>query len=709
MTRFFDRQIGRWGLGAVRWLMIGGLGPAWVCGAEREVDVVVYGGTAAGIAAAVQVKRMGRSVVVIEPSDRIGGLTTGGLGQTDIGNKAAIGGIAREFYQGVRRYYDDPQAWKWQKREEYKDNGQTRTDREEPAMWTFEPSAALTVLQGWVQRDGIEVIYGRRLDRSGATRSGERGRGVEWEGGRIRRILLEGGDSFRALQFIDAGYEGDLAAVAGVSYVVGREANAEFGETLNGVQVRNAKHHQLVPGVSAYRIAGDAGSGLLPGIDPKGPGEEGAGDARVQGYCFRMCLTDHPDNRIPFAKPAGYEPLRYELLLRNFEAGERGMPWINSPMPNRKTDTNNRAGFSTDFIGQNYAYPEASYAERERIVAAHLEYQQGLMWTLANHDRVPAGIRKEFARWGMCKDEFRDGAGWQKQLYIREARRIRGMLVMHQGHCQGRERAADPVGMAAYTMDSHNVQRYVDAEGFARNEGDVQVGGFPPYPIGYGAILPKASECLNLSVPVCLSATHIAFGSIRMEPVFMVLGQSAATAAVLAIESGKPLQEVDRARLSERLLADKQVLEWKGGGGSGERVELKGAHQDDLAAGFEGFQNHSVAAKSFVGVGYRHDGNEGKGAQRAVFKVMCKAAGRYEVRLWYPPNANRATNVPVSVKSSAGEKRMLIDQRRVDAAGAFRVLCTVNVGVGETVEVTVSNAETDGYVVVDAVELNPVK
>jgi hypothetical protein len=422
-----------------------------------------------------------------------------------------------------------------------------------------------------------------------------------------------------------------------------------------------------------------------------------------------MCLTDHPDNRIPFEKPAGYDPMRYELLLRNFEAGERGMPWINSPMPNRKTDTNNRAGFSTDFIGQNYAYPEASYVERERIIAAHLTYQQGLMWTLANHERVPAGIRKEFVRWGMCKDEFVDGAGWQKQLYIREARRIRGLVVMHQGHCQGRERAVDPVGMAAYTMDSHNVQRYVDAEGFVRNEGDVQVGGFPPYPIGYGAILPKASECLNLSVPVCLSATHIAFGSIRMEPVFMVLGQSAATAAVLAIESGKPLQEVDRARLSERLVADKQVLEWKGGGGPSERVELKGAHQDDSVAALEGFQSLSVSAKSFVGVGYRHDGNEGKGSQRATFKVTSKGSGRYEVRLWYPPNANRASNVPVSVKSSAGEKRMVIDQRRVDAAGAFRVLCSVDTREGETVEVIVSNADTDGYVVVDAVELIPAK
>lgn len=534
--------------------------------AERSADVVIYGGNAAGIAAAVQVKRMGKSVLVLEPGDRMGGLTTGGLGQTDIGNKAAIGGIAREFYEGIRRVYNDTGSWKWQRPEDYKDNGQTRTDKQETTMWTFEPSAALKVLEEWVHRDGIEVVYGKRIDRSGAKRAGERGRGVRMDGARIKSIVMEDGDTFSAAQFIDAGYEGDLAAVAGVSYVVGREANAEFGESLNGVQVKQAKFHQLSPRVSGYRVPGDPGSGLLPGIDPKGPGEEGAGDARVQAYCFRMCLTDLPENQIPFQKPANYDADRYELLLRNFEAGERGLPWINSPMPNRKTDTNNRTGFSTDFIGQNYAYPDASYAEREKIVAAHLHYQQGLMWTLANSPRVPDPIRIEVARWGMCKDEFTSGAGWQKQLYIREARRIRGELVMNQAHCQGREQADAPVGMAAYTMDSHNVQRYVDAEGFVHNEGDVEVGGFPPYPIGYGALLPKAGECSNLLVPTCLSATHIAYGSIRMEPVFMVLGQSAATAAVQAIASRTPLHGIDRKALNARLLADKQVLEWKARG-----------------------------------------------------------------------------------------------------------------------------------------------
>ncbi len=521
-------------------------------------DLVIYGGTSAGMAAAVQAKRMGKSVVVIEPTRRLGGLTTGGLGQTDIGNKAAIGGIALEFYQAVRRYYEQPSSWKWQKRREYRDDGQTRTAAGEAAMWTFEPSAALKIFNDWVAENGIDVVYGERLNREAGvalTRS------IPW---RILSIAMESGKVFRGRMFIDATYEGDLMAAAKVSYTVGREANAQYGETANGVQTRLAKAHQLFPGIDPYVKPGDPSSGLLPHIDPTGPGEEGGGDKRVQAYCFRMCLTDHPDNRIPFAKPDGYNPLWYELLLRNFEAGERRVPWINSAMPNRKTDTNNRQGFSTDFIGQNYDYPEASYAERERIVAQHRLYQQGLMWTLANHPRVPQAVRNEVARWGMTKDEFVEGKGWQEQIYVREARRMVSDYVMTQHNCQGDAVADDAIGLAAYTMDSHNQQRYVDEQGHVRNEGDVQIKGFPPYPISYRSIVPSARECANLIVPVCLSASHIAFGSIRMEPVFMVLGQSAATAAVLAIDGKRAVQAIDYGKLREQLTKDKQVLKWTG-------------------------------------------------------------------------------------------------------------------------------------------------
>jgi hypothetical protein len=525
---------------------------------ETVYDVVVYGGTSAGVVAAVQAQRLGKSVVLIEPSQRLGGLTSGGLGQTDIGNKAAIGGLARRFYQAVREHYSRPEAWKWQSRADYADSGQTRTAAGEDAMWTFEPSVALKIFQAWVKEYQVEVVYGERLNRrSGVAMT----RAIPW---RILSMRMESGRVFRGRMFIDATYEGDLMAAANVSYTVGREANSVYGETLNGVQTRQAKYHQFVPGVDPYVEKGNPASALLPFLDPEGAGAEGSGDKRVQAYCFRMCLTDHPDNRIPFHQPAGYDPLWYELLLRNFEAGESGMPWINSAMPNRKTDTNNRTGFSTDFIGQNYEYPEATYEERERIAARHRLYQQGLMWTLANHPRVPEPIRRQVARWGMCKDEFTEGNGWQDQLYVREARRLVSDCVMTQHHCQGRAKAEDPVGLAAYTMDSHNVQRYVDAQGQARNEGDVQVGGFPPYPISYRSIIPKADECANLLVPICLSASHIAYGSIRMEPVFMVLGQSAATAAAQALDADVPLQRVDGDTLRRRLVSDGQILEWKG-------------------------------------------------------------------------------------------------------------------------------------------------
>ncbi|MBP7141410.1 MAG: FAD-dependent oxidoreductase [Opitutaceae bacterium] len=526
--------------------------------AAAEYDLVIYGGTSAGVAAAVQAKRMGKTVVVIEPGHRLGGLSSGVLGQTDIGNKAAIGGIAREFYQAVRRHYDDPSAWKWQRHQEYEDDGQTRTTAGELAMWTFEPSVALKIFNDWAGGNRIDVVYGERLNRlTGVSLT----RSIPW---RIMAIAMESGKVFRGRMFIDATYEGDLMAAAKVSYTVGREANSQYGETANGVQTLLAKAHQLFPGIDPYLKPGDPRSGLLPHIDPKGPGEEGGADKRVQAYCFRMCLTDHPDNRIPFARPEGYNPLWYELLLRNFEAGERRVPWINSAMPNRKTDTNNKHGVSTDFIGQNYDYPEASYAEREEIVARHRLYQQGLMWTLANNPRVPEAVRREVARWGMTKDEFVEGHGWQDQIYVREARRMVSDYVMTQNNCEGKAVADDPVALAAYTMDSHNQQRYVDARGHVRNEGDVQIKGFPPYPISYKSIVPSARECANLLVPTCLSASHIAFGSIRMEPVFMVLGQSAATAAAQAIDGNRNVQDIDYARLRDQLIKDRQVLAWPG-------------------------------------------------------------------------------------------------------------------------------------------------
>ncbi len=541
----------------------------------QNYDVVVYGGTAAGISAAIQTSRMGKSVALIEPSERLGGMTTNGLGQTDIGNKQAIGGIAREFYRRIRLHYDNPANWKWQSKDSYKSMGQSMTESGEETMWTFEPSAALHVLAEMISQEDIDIFCNQRLDRE---------TGVKIADGRISSIAMESGLSFGGKMFIDATYEGDLMAAAGVSYTVGREANAVYGETLNGVQANrlgltlkgqtslNGYNHNFAEGVDPYIVKGNPSSGLLPSVSAGPPGVDGAGDTKIQAYCFRMTLTDHPDNRIPFRKPDNYREADYELLFRNYDAAgndtgqlnkHKGylIPWINSPMPNRKTDTNNCHGFSTDFIGHNHGYPEASYDEREKIVKAHLDYQQGLMWTLANHPRIPEEVRKEVSRWGTCKDEYDTAdAGWPRQLYVREARRMVAGYVITQRDCEGLDIAPDPVGMAAYTMDSHNVQRYIDVNGFVKNEGNVEAPVGKPFPVSYRAIVPRADECTNLLVPVCLSASHIAFGSIRMEPVFMVLGQSAATAACLAIDGMCGVQEISYPHLRDRLLADRQVL-----------------------------------------------------------------------------------------------------------------------------------------------------
>ncbi len=471
-------------------------------------------------------------------------------GATDIGNKRAIGGIAREFYGRIFTYYRDPKRWKHQSRADYFQN-RTINSENESSMWTFEPSAASAVFEAMLQEAKVEVVFQERLDLEG---------GVIKDGARIDHIRMENGKVYFAKMFIDASYEGDLMAKAGVSYHVGRESNATYGETINGLQVKGAVHHQFVKKVDPFIVKGDRSSGLLPFVWEKPSGQDGDGDHRIQAYNFRMCTTDVPENRIDWPKPEGYDESQYELLFRNFEAGDLRVPWAPIAMPNRKTDVNNNFAFSTDFIGMNYRYPQAGYAERAEIWRAHELYQKGLMWTLANHPRVPPSIRSEFQLFGMAKDEFVDHGHWPRQLYIRESRRMISDYVMSEKNCKRTEVVEDSVGMGAYNMDSHNTQRYVTDEGYVRNEGDIQIAT-KPYPISFRSIRPRKSECENLLVPVCLAASHIAYGSIRMEPVFMVLGQSAATAASQAIDHAQAVQDVDYGQLQPSLLQGKQVLD----------------------------------------------------------------------------------------------------------------------------------------------------
>jgi FAD dependent oxidoreductase len=388
--------------------------------------------------------------------------------------------------------------------------------------------------------------------------------GVVRDGNRIQKIRTEDGREFAGKIFIDASYEGDLLPGAGVSFTVGREPNAVYNESISGIQTKRSVKNQLPDGIDPYVKAGDASSGLLPGVNPDAGGEDGQGDHRLQAYCFRMCLTDIPANRVKIEKPLGYEESDYEILFRAIEAGQKNRFTKFSLMPNRKTDSNNDSGISNNFIGANYGanwnWVTLNHDERLTLAKKHETWQRGLIWTLQNHPRVPEKIREEYSKWGLPKDEFTDNKNWPHQLYVREARRMVSDFVMTEHHCTRRQPVPESIGLAAYTMDSHAVQRYV-TKGMVKNEGDVQIGISGPYPVSYRAIVPKEGECENLLVPWSLSASHMAFGSIRMEPVFMILSQSAATAADIAMDRGVSVQDVPYEELRKRLLKDDQRLE----------------------------------------------------------------------------------------------------------------------------------------------------
>jgi len=519
-----------------------------------SADIVVYGGTSAAVTAAVQAKKMGKTVIIVSPDIHLGGLSSGGLGFTDTGRKEVIGGLSREFYHRLYQHYQKPDSWQWQQQSEYGNKGQgtPAIDGNSRTMWIFEPHAAENVFEGFVTENEIEIYRDEWLDREG---------GLVKENGRIVSFKTLSGKTFTGKMFIDATYEGDLMASAGVSYHVGREANSAYGEEWNGVQAGVFHHgHYFKENIDPYVVPGDPSSGLLPYISSDKPGPNGSGDHKIQAYCFRMCLSNHPDNRVPFAKPEGYDPSKYELLARVYAAGWGETFQKFDPIPNRKTDTNNHGPFSTDFIGMNYDYPEASYARRREIIAEHEKYQKGLMYYLANDPNVPEEVRTEMSQWGLAKDEFTDNGNWPHQIYVREARRMIGDHVMTEHDVLNHNVVPKPVGMGSYTLDAHNSQRYVTTDGFVQNEGDIGVHAPQPYSISYGSIVPKASECENLLVPVCVSSTHIAFGSIRMEPVFMILGQSAATAAVQAIADNVPVQGVDYEKLKAQLIKDTQKL-----------------------------------------------------------------------------------------------------------------------------------------------------
>ena len=511
-------------------------------------DVVVYGGTSSGVIAAVQASKMGKSVLLISPGSHLGGMTSSGLGWVDVGNPHTIGGLAREFFHHAWLFYKNPAAWHWESMRPIK--GQLMNFPKEEVMWVVEPHVAEEIFDAMVEKARIPVLFQQRLERKN---------GVRKVGARIVSIQMESGLAFEGKIFIDATYEGDLMASSGISYVIGRESRQKYGESFNGANTQIRKHiHKK--SIDPYVIPGVPESGLLPRIYSLDPQEKGDCDTCIQAYNYRMCLTDVPENRILIAKPDDYDESEYELVFRAIKGGFSHLSFFKLDLlPNRKTDSNNNGLVSTDYIGMNWQYPEADYETRDKIAKAHERWQRGLVWTLQNHPRVPPNIRKFYAPWGLPKDEFIDNDHWPFQLYVREARRMVGSGVVTEHTALGKEPVADPVGMSSYELDSHYV-KYICHEGCLTSEGGVYTKVPAPFKISYRALIPKKKECENLLVPVCLSASHVGYGSVRMEPIYMILGQSAATAASLCIDHNVAVQDLPYDTLKKRLLDDKQIL-----------------------------------------------------------------------------------------------------------------------------------------------------
>ncbi|MBI1373796.1 MAG: FAD-dependent oxidoreductase [Phycisphaera sp.] len=627
-----------------------------------EADVCVYGGTSGGVVAAIQAQRMGKKAVLLEFGKHVGGLTTGGLSHTDGGGASVCGGIAREFYSKA---------------------GQSH----------FKPSDAEKLYLDMLKDANVDVYYLAQLDK------------VNKDGGRITSIVMENGLEVKAKQFVDCTYEGDLMARAGVSFTYGREANSQYDETYDGIRKLGTGGHNWPAKVDPYIKPGDPSSGLLPRVvaDAGTPGE---GDKAIQAFCFRMRLVKG-DDKLPFPKPNVYDERQYELLARLFESGA-------NPRPGWSIDTNNHhlfgGAYFIDFVGGNYGWPDGDWKTREQIFQDHANYQIGVMYFLTHSPRIPQEWRDKFNQYGLPSDEYQGTGGWTHQLYIREGRRMVGDYVMTQHNCQSTVVPDDSIGLASYNMDSHHCQMGV-VDGHVANEGNVEIG-VRPYRVAYRAITPKRGECTNLLVPMALSSTHIAFGSIRMEPVFMILSQSAATASCFAIDDSVDVQAVDYSKLRERLIADKQIIDYTGpvaraGGGPGtlDAKKLPGVVVDNSDARLTGDWVEGAVTSPRVGPTYHHDDNKAKGEKTATYTAKLKP-GRYEVRVAYPVNPNRATNVPVTVRYDGGERTVLLNERQAPKIdGAFASLGVFAFGGDATV--VISNKDTDGYVIVDAVQFLP--
>jgi FAD dependent oxidoreductase len=653
-----------------------------------EAEVVVYGATAGGFAAAVAVAREGKKVVIVEPGKHVGGMVSGGLGATDFGNRSAIGGISREFFRRVLAHYT----------ETYGPSSPQVKDSSDGFL--FEPHVAEAIFRKMLEEAKVEVVYDSLLEE------------VVKDGARIVAIKTSHGHEFAGPMFIDASYEGDLMARAGVKYVIGREGVDQYGESIAGVQKHSPAHQWPVP-VPALGFDGKP----LPCIQPNQPGAPGSGDAKTQAYNYRLCMTDRKENQVPFPRPEGYDPARYELLFRyiarkpNLKVGQLMNP---VRVPNGKTDTNNNGPFSTDHIGGNWDFPNADPATREKIRLDHIAYVQGFLYFLANDPRVPQPLHNEMATWGLAKDEFLDTDQWPHQLYVRESRRMLGPYFMTQNDIMEDRKKDDSVGLGSYNTDSHHVQRIVQDDGNVLNEGDFQVR-VRPYAIPYRSLIPKPAECSNLLVPVCMSASHVAYGTIRMEPVYMILGHASGVAASLAIDQKVPVQALQVENLKAKLLEQNSILDpdklpvsKRVVSGALDPSKMAGVVIDDSGASKEGDWSPSASSTPFVGEGYLHEGGKADGKARIRYTPKLAKAGKYEVRVYFTPHQNRATNTPVTIHGAESEQTVRIDQRKPTKDNAPIVLGVFPFDEGTAGWVEIRNDATDGFVIADAVQFVPV-
>jgi FAD dependent oxidoreductase len=643
--------------------------------AQKTYDVCVYGGTAAGIVAAYSAKKLGKTVILIEPTFHLGGLTTGGLGQTDIGNKYAITGISRDFYRKIGKHYG-----KFEK-------------------WTFEPSVAKAIFIEMLSKAKIVPLLNHNLIKVNLLN--QKIISIDITKTSNPKIL----QTIKAKMFIDCTYEGDLMAKAGVSYTVGRESNSTYGETYNGVQMMDK--HQFPDGVDPFIVKEDSTSGLLWGISPEKLKERGTSDNKVQAYNYRMCLTDSTENQMPITKPTDYDATKYELLLRYLEIKQpHELNWALmhiQPMPHRKLDINNSGPFSTNLIGGNYDYANADFYEREKIKLAHENHIKGFFYFLGNDPKVPEHLRTEMKKWGYPKDEYLDNNHFSPQMYVREARRMVSDVVMTEQHCVGKEKVNDGIGLAAYTMYSHNTQRIIvkNAKGKyqVKNEGDVQMGlgGLDPYQISYKAIIPKKTECINLFVPVCLSASHIAFGSIRMEPVFMVLAQSAAYATSLAIDNNSSVQGVYVPILQKKLNENPLAT------GIKPEILIDNANQKQVKTR----GNWTVAPKGFgrYGKDYLVADSQTSNEAIAIFSTKFERSQKHKAYIYIPQNKEHATEIDIKTKHLNIYKTIKINVNRDESD--WYLIGEYNTKKNEIIDIEISTKKK-GFLIADAVLWVPV-